>query len=420
MATYESMISPNQSSQTASPAAAAGGHLRALIIDDDVFVGRTVAGQLRSAGLDDVVVVADGHEAVCLLNENRPFSLIISDLSMPKFDGVQIMRLIAARQTQAAVLFMSGAGGKLLASVEDLARSRGLHVVGAWPKPLRMDDLRRVVAELGSGRGGIAAKAVAAAATPSELRAALKNEEIQVYVQPQLDARSGALHGVEALARWNSPVHGWVSPAYFIELADLNDLIDELTESMLTNSLAACGAWQRGGLRTRISVNAPISSMCNLVLPDTIVALAARRGLETDQLTLEITESGMMRDPVRALDVLTRLRLRGADLAIDDFGCGYSSLQQLKRMPFNELKIDCSFVMSMLKDSEARSIVKSSLELCRELGLRSVAEGVESAAHWDALAKMGCDVVQGFYIARPFPASKLPAWWEKHAATFKR
>jgi EAL domain-containing protein (putative c-di-GMP-specific phosphodiesterase class I) len=254
----------------------------------------------------------------------------------------------------------------------------------------------------------------------AELRSALRNEEIKLYLQPQLDARDGSLHGVEALARWISPVHGVVPPTCFIELAEQNGLIDELTESILGKSLAACGGWNRAGLRTRISVNTPISSMCSLVLPDTIAALCQRRGLEPQQLTLEITESGLMQDPVRALDVLTRLRLRGVDLAIDDFGCGYSSLQQLKRMPFNELKIDCSFVMSMLRDAESRGIVKSSLNLCRELGLRSVAEGVESAAHWDALLELDCDMVQGYHIARPFPAEQMLEWNSRRAPVLRR
>jgi len=396
------------------------GETSALVIDDDEFTCGVVAAQLRSLGIERVVAVSDGLRAARLLNEDGPYRLIVSDLSMPQFDGIQMMRLVAARQPQAAMLFMSGADAKLLSSAETLARGRGLRVLGALSKPLKLEDLRRVVDAL----EGAAATAVnnpgGPAFSSTELGRALKNEEIKVYVQPQLDARSGALHGVEALARWDSPRLGMVPPGSFIAVAENSGMIDEITESMLAKSLAACGAWARAGLRTRISVNAPISSMCSLVLPDTIVALAERRGLEPEQLTLEITESGLMEDPVRSLDVLTRLRLRGVDLAIDDFGCGYSSLQQLKRMPFNELKIDCSFVMAMLKDAESRSIVKSSLALCRELGLRSVAEGVESRAHWDALLELGCDIVQGYHIARPFPVEQLPGWWQRKAGDFRR
>lgn len=397
-----------------------GSTMAALVIDDDEFVCGVVAAQLKSAGLAKVAAVSDGLLAARMLNEDGPYGLIVSDLSMPKFDGIQMMRLVAARQPQAAVLFMSSAGSKLLSSAESLARGRGLRVLGALPKPVKLEDLRQVVQELDGITGKASLRDSDPLPTAAELRAALNSEQIKVYVQPQLDVRSGALHGVEALARWDSPRYGTVPPASFVALAERSGLIDELTESMLAKSLAACGAWRRAGLRTRISVNAAISSMCSLVLPDTIVALAERRGLEPQQLTLEITESGFMEDPVRSLDVLTRLRLRGVDLAIDDFGCGYSSLQQLKRMPFNELKIDCSFVTSMLKDAESRSIVKSSLALCRDLGLRSVAEGVESKAHWDALLELGCDTVQGYYIARPFPVEQMLGWWQRQAGSFKR
>jgi EAL domain-containing protein (putative c-di-GMP-specific phosphodiesterase class I)/FixJ family two-component response regulator len=396
---------------------AAGG---ALVIDDDEFVCRAVAAQLRGVGATPVATVADGLEAARLLNQGGPYQLIVSDLSMPTFDGIQMMRLIAARQPQAAVLLMSSAGSRLLSSAEALARGRGLRVMGALAKPLQLDDLRRVMKELVQPPAAVKASLAPAAPDAAELREAFNGEQIRVYVQPQIDVQTGELHGVEALARWDSPRRGLVPPACFIPLAERHGLIDALTESMLAKSLAACGAWRKAGLVTRISVNTPISSMCSLVLPDTIVALAERRGLAPQQLTLEITESGFMEDPVRALDVLTRLRLRGVDLAIDDFGCGYSSLQQLKQMPFNELKIDCSFVMAMLRDPESRSIVKSSIQLCRELGMRSVAEGVESRAHWDALRELGCDVLQGYHVSRPFPVEQFPAWCSRHAASFRR
>lgn len=393
---------------------------RVLIIDDDEFVCRTVSGQLRTLGVADLTVMSDGPRAVHLLNEGPLYNLIICDLSMPKVDGIQMLRLIAARQKQAAVLFISSAGEKLLSSAEDLARSRGLRILGAWPKPVKSEQLRRALAELSGEPRQSAREHAAPTVSPADLRRALRNEEIKVYVQPQLDAKTGLLHGVEALARWNSPEHGFVSPACFVPLAESCGLIDELTEGMLAKSLAACGSWNRAGLKTRISVNVPISAVCSLSLPDTVVDAAERRGLEAGQLTLEITESGFMQDPVRSLDVMTRLRLRGVGLAIDDFGCGYSSLQQLKRMPFDELKIDCSFVISMLRDREAASIVKSSLELSRELGLRSVAEGVESSAHWDALLGLGCDVVQGYHIARPFPVEQFPHWYARQAPAFRR
>ncbi|MDR3416316.1 MAG: EAL domain-containing response regulator [Nevskia sp.] len=388
---------------------------RVLIIDADDAVCLAITDHLRAAGIEDVLTVGDGAQAVRLLNESAPYTLIISDLLVPRVDGIQLMRLIAARQTEAAVLFISSAERKLLSSAEDLARTRGLRVLSSLQKPLSPEALQSSLAELEGAAMRPSARAAAPMPTAADLRRAIERDEIRVYAQPQLDARDGQLHGVETLARWYSSGYGVISPGYFVPLAEKSGLIDELTELMLRKSFAVCGAWRRSGLITRMSVNAPISSMCRLNLPDTIAALAERNALDVCQLTLEITESGFMQDPVRSLDVLTRLRLRGIGLAIDDFGCGYSTLQQLKRMPFNELKIDCSFVMSMFRDRESRSIVRSSLDLAHELGLQTVAEGVETREHWGALTEMGCDVVQGYHIARPFPAEQLPSWSRRQA-----
>jgi len=382
---------------------------RVLLIDDDEFICRALENQLRDAGIDDLTIASSGPEAVHLLNGTTRYTLIISDLSIPKVDGIQLLRLISARQSTAAVVLISSSGRKLLSTAADLARTRGLCVLGALEKPVLAADLQRVLSQFDEVTRP-SASSTAPPLNEAELRKAIEGDEIRVYVQPQLDASSGALHGVETLARWYSPSRGVVPPASFVPLAEETGLIDELTELMLRKSIAGCGMWKRAGLNTNISVNAPISSMCRLNLPDTIVVQAERHGVDPGQITLEITESGFMQDPVRSLDVLTRLRLRGIGLAIDDFGCGYSSLQQLKRMPFSELKIDCSFVMAMFNDRESYSIVKSNLDLGHDLGMRTVAEGVESREHWDALRELGCDLVQGYHIARPFPARQLGLW----------
>lgn len=388
----------------------------ALVIDDDDFVCKVVAGQLRSLGIEKVAMSSGGPDTVRLLNEGGPFDLIVSDLCMPKFDGIQLMRLVAARQSAAAVLYISSSGHKLLAAARDLAAERGLRVLPAQEKPVVRERLRDALLELRSGTPTPRSNAAAPASAPgvSELRQAIAEYEIQVFVQPQIDARSGELHGVEALARWPSARHGSVSPDHFIALAENNELIDELTELVLKKSLFACAKWVSAGLDTRISVNAPVASMSSLVLPDTILAQLERLDLRADQLTMEITETGFLKDQQKALDVLARLRLRGIGLAIDDFGCGHSTFQQLRRMPFSELKIDRSFVLGLFTDRDARSIVRSSLELARELELYAVAEGVETSAHAAALAQMGCEVLQGFFLARPFPADQLPAWWRQN------
>ena len=388
---------------------------RILIIDDDEFVCKVVAAQIRSLCAADVTTTFGDATTVRLLNEGGPFDLIISDLAMPKFDGIQLMRLVAARQTSAALVFISSSSRKLLSVARELAVNRGLRVLPPLEKPLKRSDLYLTLLRFADDAPN-ARKKRPPVSIPSiaELREALNQFEIEVYVQPQVYASNGQLYGVEALARWNSGTHGFVPPDIFVKMAEQHGMVDTLTDQILKKSLSACSAWKSAGIDTRISVNAPISSMSNLMLPDTVAALIDRFQLRADQLTMEITETGILTDEQRALDVLARMRLRGIGLAIDDFGCGHSTFQQIRRMPFSELKIDCSFVMNMFIDPDSRSIVRSSLDLARELDMHSVAEGVETIEHWDALAEMHCDVLQGYYIAKPFPAVQLPEWLARY------
>jgi EAL domain-containing protein (putative c-di-GMP-specific phosphodiesterase class I) len=390
-----------------------------LVIDDDEFVCKVISAQFQSLCDAQVTTSFGDADTVRLLNEGGPFDLIVSDLSMPRFDGIQLMRLMAVRQSKAAILFISSSGHKLLSAAKELARNRGLHVLPTLEKPLSREDLRRTLLMLDRSTSEPCARTHAAKDAPSvaELSSAIKSVEIDVYVQPQVYANTGKLYGVEALARWNSISHGFVPPNVFVKMAEENDLIDELTDLVLKKSLNACSEWNKAGLTTRVSVNAPISSVSNLMFPETVAALINRYRLNANQLTMEITETGIVVDQDRALDVLTRLRLRGIGLAIDDFGCGHSTYQQIRRLPFNELKIDCSFVFNMFSDQDSFSIVKSSLGLAHEMDMHAVAEGVETSEHRDALAQMGCDILQGYFFAKPFPAMDLPAWVARGMAT---
>jgi EAL domain-containing protein (putative c-di-GMP-specific phosphodiesterase class I) len=380
----------------------------ALVVDDDDFVRSLLLRQLAALGFTRVDG-ADSVSAACQrLASAERYDVVLCDLVMPGADGVELLREIATLQAGAALLLVSRADHKTLRSVEELARGRGLWVLGALRKPVALPDLRGLLMRLA---GGAPARAPSAGAIdPAELDAALRAGAIQAYVQPKVGVRDRALVGVEALARWPRAGAPPVSPEVFVAVAERHGLIDALTENVARQALQACGAWKRDGLCTRVAINVAMVSLSRLQLPETLAALAAASGVEPWQVTVEVTESGVMADPVTALDVLTRLRLRGFELAIDDFGAGYSSLKQLQRVPFNELKVDMSFVRPMLEDREARHIVESSVRLARELGLRSVAEGVESEGHLVQLEQIGCDVAQGFFIARPLPAAQLPAW----------
>jgi diguanylate cyclase (GGDEF)-like protein len=254
-------------------------------------------------------------------------------------------------------------------------------------------------------------------ALAGELRRAIEGDELVVYYQPKADLASGRIVGAEALVRWQHPDRGLVPPNEFIPVVERTGLIKPLSRYVLAAALAQCAAWDRDGHELHVSVNLTIPDLIDLDLPDRIAALLAETGARSEQLELEITESTILADPFRVRDVLNRLNEMGLRLAIDDFGTGYSSLAYLKRLPVQTIKIDRSFVMAMDESPNDATIVRSTIDLGRNLGLDIVAEGVETQNAWDALRDQGCTLAQGYFISRPVPAEELEALLWERAAT---
>jgi diguanylate cyclase (GGDEF)-like protein len=238
----------------------------------------------------------------------------------------------------------------------------------------------------------------------SELRSAIGQGAIVVYYQPKADVTSRQITGVEALVRWEHPRYGLVPPDEVIPIAEHTGLIRLLTEHVLGGALRQCQAWQALGFRLEVAVNLSVRNLMDKDLPDLVTNLLSEIGLPAEVLTLEITEGTIMSDPVRTLQVLHRIAATGITLAIDDFGTGYSSLSYLKRLPVHEVKIDKTFVHHMISDDDDQVIVRSVIDLARNLRLAVVAEGVEDALTWERLAELGCDSIQGNFLSRPLPA----------------
>ncbi len=253
-------------------------------------------------------------------------------------------------------------------------------------------------------------------ALAGELRRAIEGDELVVYYQPKADLESGRIVGAEALVRWQHPERGLVPPNEFIPVAERTGLIKPLSRYVLAAALAQCAAWNRDGHELHVSVNLTIPDLLDLDLPDRIATMLAETGARSDQLELEITESTILADPFRVRDVLNRLNEMGLRLAIDDFGTGYSSLAYLKRLPVQTIKIDRSFVMAMDTSPSDATIVRSTIDLGRNLGLDVVAEGVETQDAWDALQNQGCTLAQGYFISRPVPAGELESLLDERAA----
>jgi EAL domain-containing protein (putative c-di-GMP-specific phosphodiesterase class I) len=245
-----------------------------------------------------------------------------------------------------------------------------------------------------------------------EVRHGLQNREFEPFYQPKIDLATGRVHSAEALARWRHPDKGIVGPYAFIGVMEDGGLIDDLTWVMLETSARQRREWTERGLEPAmaISVNLSLKSLVDTEIADRITQIVRAERVDPGSIILEVTESAAMTQVPRALENLARLRMRGFQLSIDDYGTGYSSMQQLTRVAFTELKIDQSFVISALDDAACRVILESSIEMARKLKIKSVAEGAETRAHWDLLQLLGCDIVQGYFIARPMAAADFETW----------
>jgi diguanylate cyclase len=246
--------------------------------------------------------------------------------------------------------------------------------------------------------------------TVEELRTALISDQLVVHYQPKIDLATGEVHDVEALVRWDHPTRGLLYPDAFLGLVEESALMPTLTRMMLALALDQVAAWQAGDRPLTVSVNLSASSLVDANLPDEVAAMLTARDLPPGALQLEITEEFLMADRDRARDILTRLRRHGVQISIDDFGTGYSSLAYLRDLPVDELKLDRSFIFPMADDARAAALVASTIALAHSLGLRMVAEGVETDVAYTELARLGCDQAQGYYISRPVPAAELDYW----------
>jgi len=246
-----------------------------------------------------------------------------------------------------------------------------------------------------------------------ELRRALERHELVLHYQPKALLADGQVRSVEALVRWQHPERGLVMPDDFIPLVQQTGLIKPLTRYVIDAALRQARAWAAEGWDLSIAVNLSTRNLLDVEFPDQVAELLRRHGVDPSRLELEITESTMLEDPPRTRVILERLSAMGIRLSIDDFGTGYSSLAYLKRLPVDEIKIDRSFVMNMVDDEDDATIVRSTIDLGRNLGLEVVAEGVESGPIWDRLSDLGCTVAQGYFLSRPLPADQLTPWLEQ-------
>lgn len=389
---------------------------RALLIDNDRFSLAFLSHQLGLQGFGPVEVCPRAEQALLLLEaavEGRAgaeqIGLVLCNLQMPGIDGIEMVRHLARIGYAGSLILMGEDHPRVLQAAEQLARARQLRVLGCLGKPLTSQSLRllterhgKVQPQPGSG--------IEQPYDARRLSQAIEDNELLLHYQPLIEMESSHVVGLEALVRWQHPRDGLIVPLHFVPVAEASGLMDVMTRKVLAMALAQARQWQDIGLRLCVSVNVSMDDLVSLDFPDLVVDMAARAGVSPSTLVLEVTESRLMEAPLATLDILTRLRLKGVGLAIDDFGSGYSSLKQLRDLPFDELKIDRRFISGAHADPALRGIVEATLRMASQFGLRSVAEGVEDQADWDYLRSIGCDVAQGHRIARAMPGVEVSGW----------
>jgi diguanylate cyclase (GGDEF)-like protein/PAS domain S-box-containing protein len=246
-----------------------------------------------------------------------------------------------------------------------------------------------------------------------ELRGAIERNELELYYQPKLHVRTGLMTRCEVLIRWNHPTRGHLAPGAFIPVAERTGVIRAVTDWLFDHALEQCRDWQAEGAPVHLALNVSAKSLLDHTLPSKVQQALDRWNVDARFLKIEITESSIMADPAHALAILSMLQSMGVRLSVDDFGTGYSSLTHLRELPIDEIKIDKSFVMQMTENDADASIVRTVIDLAHNLGKQVCAEGVENEATWERLKAMGCDLAQGYWIARPMPAAALRVWLEK-------
>lgn len=384
---------------------------RILIVDDERNISAFIVEVAVQCGYD-AFATDDAEEFRIRVRSWQP-SHIVLDLSMPAVDGIELLRFLAIENCKAQVVIASGFDSKVIDSARQLAEERGLSIGGTLKKPIRLEDLTNLLEKIKTDDDWL---------DEGSILHAIEKGELSLAFQPKITLfgnSGGALRrelaGFEALVRWKHPKHGMVPPMHFIPFAEAVGLMDQLTDAIFRMALAQIQRWDAAGNPYSVSINVSAENLYDINFVDVLDRLCKDAGVSPSQIVIELTETAAMRDVTQAMDILTRMRIKGFKLSMDDFGTGYSSLVQLQRLPFSELKIDQAFVKQCHLSEQSRVIVKTMIDMAHNLSLVAVAEGVETEEATRILGALKCDIVQGYHIGRPMPAEQVEGWLNESA-----
>ncbi|HEX5418850.1 MAG TPA: EAL domain-containing response regulator [Gammaproteobacteria bacterium] len=371
-----------------------------IALDDDEQIVEVVTAVGKRAGFE---VIGTTYAAAFQDARKRcDPDVIVLDLQMPDMDGIEMLRHLADQRAQAAIILVTGMDVRTIAAAEHYATSRGLRVLAAMQKPFMPEELQAQLEAL---------RAAARPLTAGDLHQAIERNQLMVYYQPTVRRFADGTWDIatmEALLRWAHPARGILTPETFIGMGEEHGLSRAMTDFVIQRGIEQLKGWQARRLNVGLRINIAATLIADIGFPDRLESMLAAQDVDASALTLEITETAMLDQAPDTLDILTRLRVKDINLAIDDFGIGYSSLTQLFRMPFNEMKVDKSLTLRVPQSKEARIMIEALIDLAHKLNLTVCAEGVESAEALEFLGSIGCDSAQGFFISRPLSAQQIP------------
>lgn len=375
---------------------------RLLVLDDTDEIAELIGELAERAGYS--ATVATDIDTFNAALEHEPPSVIVLDLQMPEVDGVEVLRQLAALGCQARILLVTGMDRQTVASARRFGRQMGLNVLGVVQKPFEPEVLVRTLSK---------ARSLVGQLSPDDLETAIHDASLNLRYQPvvrRLGPQCWHAESVEALPRWQHAEFGTLTPGQFLPLisSERSTLMRLLADYVLEHGAQQLQAWQSTGLHLGLRVNIPGGLIADTDFPDRLEHLLNELDADPVLLTLELSDVSALTHSRDGIEILTRLRLKGINLSLDDFGTGNTAFQPLYTLPFNEVKIDKVLTGDLTGEPGAQTVFSAISDLLRELDISCCAEGVESAEQLDILDRLECDLLQGFYIGTPLPASEIP------------
>ena len=382
-----------------------------LIIDDDPILRAISQSYFAALGVEDIHAASDGREALKVISSlSEKIDFILCDLNMPELDGVEFLRHLRDCRYTGPIGIVSGEDQSVIETAKNLAKTYRLNVAGTVQKPLSKSEFDDLIANA-SKRLVTDSPHQKIDYSDADLKKAIEGGQIIPHYQPKIAVETGAIRGAEALARWQHPRDGLVMPDRFIPQAEQGVLIGPLTKAIIQRSIEDMVRWKKCGISTHMSINITPHVLEDRDLPDRLANQIFDAGLHPGLFTLEVTERTVLQKSALAMEVVARMRLKGFDISIDDFGTGTANIDQLRDFPYSELKIDRSFVSGATQDRFALACLKASAIFARELNMRLVAEGISNEAEWNLVIAEDVDEIQGFLIAKPMPAAEFESWY---------